>query len=139
MKKWNEIHLTKRKLKLDIDSGNGNKISVTFTGDLNRDKILQVLDIVNLLETNSTSKHSIEDLSKFDKLKLVIRRKFPIGWFSSQELMIAYEDLLDEPISLSTVSTYLHRLSKRKFLIRAGSFAERKYKLVSKIRRIAEI
>ena len=133
------ITLTKRKLKLDIDSGDGNKMSISFSGDLDRDKILQVLDIVNLLENNSTTKQSIEDLSKFDKLKLVVKRKFPIGWFSSQELMIAYEDLLDEPIPLSTVSTYLHRLSQRKFLIRAGSFAERKYKLENRRKRTIKI
>lgn len=121
-----------RKLKLDINDGEGNKISITITGKLNRDKILQVLDFVELLSGNSTSaeKMSIPDLSKFEKLQLIIKRKFPIGWFTSQELMIAYEDVLDEPIGLSTVSTYLYRLVEKKILIRAGSLAERKYKLV---------
>lgn len=121
-----------RKLKLDINDGEGNKISITITGNINRDKILQVLDFVELLNGNSflTEKRSLADLSKFEKLQLVIERKFPIGWFTSQELMIAYEDVLDEPIGLSTVSTYLYRLVEKNMLVRAGSLAERKYKLV---------
>ena len=120
-----------RKLKLDINDGEGNKISITITGKLNRDKILQVLDFVELLNGSSTSteKRFIADLSKFEKLQLIIERKFPIGWFTSQELMIAYEDVLDEPIGLSTVSTYLYRLAEKRILVRAGSLAERKYKL----------
>ena len=123
--------MSSRKLKLDVNDEDGNKLSITITGDLNRNKILQVLDFVELFNGNSLSdeRTSTINLSKFKKLQLVIQRKFPIGWFSSQELMIAYEDILDEPINLNTVSTYLYRLNKKKVLIRAGSFAERKYKL----------
>lgn len=121
-----------RGLKLDINDGEGNKISITIRGKLNRDKIFQILDFVELLNGDSTSteNRSITDLSKFEKLQRVIERKFPIGGFTSQELMIAYEDTLDEPIGLSTVSTYLYRLVEKKMLTRAGSSAGRKYKLV---------
>ncbi len=42
---------------------------------------------------------------------------------------MVYEDLLNEPIGLSTVSTYLSRLVDKGILIRSGSAASRKYKL----------
>lgn len=121
-----------RKLKLDVSDEEGNKISITITGELDRNKVLQVLDFVELLNVGSlpNEKRSVVDLSKFERLQLVIKRKFPIGWFTSQELMIAYEDTLNEPIGLSTVSTYLHRLVNKEVLMRAGSSAERKYKLL---------
>ena len=131
--------MSQKRLKLDINNGEGKKISITITGELDRNKVLQILDFVELFSGSSISdeKSSVADLSKFGKLQLIIERKFPVGWFTSQELMIAYEDLLDEPIVLSTVSTYLHRLVERKMLVRVGSSAERKYKVV-RTRRIGE-
>ncbi len=123
--------MSNRKLKLELNNGDGNKISVTISGRLKRDKILQILDFIDLLDGDSdiNEDKSISDLSKIDKLQLIINRKFPIGWFNSQELMIAYEDILNEPIGLSTVSTYLYRLVGKRVLIRSGSLAERRYKL----------
>lgn len=124
--------MTNRKLKLELNHGDGNKISVIISGHFNRDKILHLLDFIDLLDGdyNNNDDKSLSELSKFDKLQLIIKRKFPIGWFTSQELMIVYEDILNEPIGLSTVSTYLYRLVEKNVLIRSGSLTERKYKLV---------
>ncbi|MCW4038241.1 MAG: hypothetical protein NWF13_05840 [Candidatus Bathyarchaeota archaeon] len=123
--------MSNRKLKLELNNGDGNKISVTISGRFKRDKILQLLDFIDLLDEDSdiNEDKSLSDFSKIDKLQLIINRKFPIGWFNSQELMIAYEDILNEPIGLSTVSTYLYRLVGKRVLIRSGSLAERRYKL----------
>jgi hypothetical protein len=123
--------MTNRKLKVEFNNGDGNKISVTISGRFKRDKILQLLDFIDLLDGDSDIKKEklLSDLSKIEKLQLIIKRKFPIGWFNSQELMIAYEDILNEPIGLSTVSTYLYRLVGKRVLIRSGSLAERRYKL----------
>lgn len=123
--------MSNRKLKLELNNGDGNKISVTISGRFKRDKILQLLDFIDLLDedSNINEDKSLSDFSKIDKLQLIINRKFPIGWFNSQELMIAYEDILNEPIGLSTVSTYLYRLVGKRVLIRSGSLAERRYKL----------
>jgi len=123
--------MTNRKLKVEFNNGDGNKISVTISGRFKRDKILQLLDFIDLLDGDSdiNEEKLLSDLSKIEKLQLIIKRKFPIGWFNSQELMIAYEDILNEPIGLSTVSTYLYRLVGKRVLIRSGSLAERRYKL----------
>ncbi len=123
--------MTNRKLKIEFNNGDGNKISVTISGRFKRDKVLQLLDFIDLLDGNSeiNEEKSLTDLSKIEKLQLIIKRKFPIGWFNSQEMMIAYEDILNEPIGLSTVSTYLYRLVGKRVLIRSGSLAERRYKL----------
>jgi hypothetical protein len=128
--------MSNRKLKLELNNGDGNKISVTISGRFKRDKILQLLDFIDLLDGDSdiNNEKSLSDLSKIDKLQLIIKRKFPIGWFNSQELMIAYEDILNEPIGLSTVSTYLYRLVGKRVLIRSGSFAERRYKMARNLR-----
>ena len=123
--------MPKNRIKIDINDVEGNKITIALEGHLTRDKMLQLLDFVELLESSSTIEKNpkISNLSKFDKIKKVILRKFPLGWFTSQEVMIAYEDALDEPIGLSTVSTYLTRLTTKGILKRTGSVAKRKYRL----------
>ena len=98
------------RIKIDLDDGNGNKIAISFIGKITRDKVIKILDFVELINgtyLNKIGKESNEELSKFDKIQEIVKRKFPIGWFTSQEIMISYEDTFEEPIGLSTVSTYL--------------------------------
>ncbi len=120
-----------RRIKIEVTADDGNKLTVVFEGKINRNKILQVLDFVELLGgmPAQVENKTLSSLSKFDKLHNIVNSKFPIGLFTSQEIMISYEDTFSEPIGLSTVSTYLSRLTRRGFLVRSGSFVERRYKL----------
>jgi hypothetical protein len=125
--------VSKNRVKIDINCNDGNKISVSLEGSLTRDKVLQVLDFIDLLgESPKGNEHpENSNLSKYERIQNIILRKFPIGWFSSQEVMIAYEDALDEPIGLSTVSTYLTRLATKGILTRSGSVVKRRYKITN--------
>jgi len=122
-----------RRLKIEVHDGEGNAITVSFKGQLTRNKALQILDFVELLGDVSSGRtedvDALSDLSKYEKLRLVIERRFPIGWFTSQEALMAYEETLNEPMALSTVSTYLARLTSQTFLARSGSHARRRYKI----------
>ena len=121
------------RVKIDINDDDGNKFMISLEGHLTRDKVLQILDFVDLLGASSTIEKNTEESnrSKFEKIQNVILRKFPVGWFTSQEIMIAYEDSLDEPIGLSTVSTYLTRLAVKGLLKKTGSTAKRRYKVTT--------
>lgn len=124
----------RNRVKIDVNDNDGNKISISLEGRLTRDKMLQVLDFVNLLGGSSTvGAHPEEEprVSKFKRIQNIILRKFPVGWFTSQELMMVYEDVLDEPIGLSTVSTYLTRLATRGILMRSGPATKRRYKVIT--------
>ncbi len=124
--------MPQRRMRLDVNDDDGNKIAISLEGNLSREKILQLLDLVDLLggqQTNS-AKMDESNLSKLEKIQNVLWRKFPIGWFTSQEAMVAYEDAFDEPIGLSTVSTYLSRLAEKGILMKSGPTARRRYKLV---------
>ncbi|MFX0096030.1 MAG: hypothetical protein ACFFBD_30100 [Candidatus Hodarchaeota archaeon] len=121
-----------RRIKIELYGDDGNKIAVSFKGGLTRQKVLELLDFIDLFDVESFSKQnqrSLSDLSKFDKVKFLLSRRFPIGWFTTQEVLIAYEDSYDEPIDLSTVSTYLTRLANQGMLSRSGSRSKHQYKL----------
>ena len=126
--------MPKNRVKIDLNDNEGNKVTISLEGHLTRSKVLQILDFVDLLggppvETGS----ELLNYSKFEKIQSVIQQKFPIGWFTSQEVMIAYEDALDEPIGLSTVSTYLTRLTTKGLLKKTGSAAKIRYKVANNI------
>ena len=122
-----------RRVKVEVFDDDGNKITISFEGQVTREKVLQLLDIVQLMggapASASGIKQSFSDLSKIEKVKRIISRDFPVGWFTSRELQDTYENSLNEPIGLSTVSTYLSRLSSYGFLVRRGSAAKLRYKV----------
>ena len=128
-----------RKMRVELFDNEGNRYTIAFEGQITRDKAIRLLDLVELLggmpgETNnnqSSNLSTINNLSRFDKTKLVIQKRFPLIWFSSKEIQSIYEKELKEPISLSTVSTYLSRLTNRGILIRSGQSNNLKYKMVS--------
>lgn len=102
---------------------------------MTRDKALRLLDLVELLGgmpgggnpgTGYTAPGT--ELSKYDKVRMIVQRHFPAIWFSSLEVQSVYEQELKEPISLSTVATYLSRLAAKGIILRTGSSNKLRYK-----------
>jgi hypothetical protein len=122
-------------MRIDLFDSEGNKYSVSFEGQITRDKALRVLDLVELLGGTGTAINPSNNpeitanLSKFEKTRVVIQKHFPIVWFSSREIQTVYEQELKEPINLSTVATYLGRMAAKGMLQRTGSSNNLKYKL----------
>jgi hypothetical protein len=67
-------------------------------------------------------------LSKYDKVRSIVQRNFPVVWFSSREVQSVYEQELKEPISLSTVATYLSRMATKGVVLKTGASNNLKYK-----------
>jgi len=120
---------------VDVFDGDGNRYTVAFEGHVTRDKALRLLDIVELLGGMSRAGSELDksnfELSKFDKVRYVVKENFPVVWFSSRDVQTLYEQKLKEPISLSTVATYLSRMVDRGFLVRNEMSNRRQYKIVT--------
>jgi len=120
----------KKRVKIEVADGDREKVTITLEGDMSRDRILHLMDLLQLLDiTDKARLKEPEETSKFEKVRLLIKRRFQTGWFTSQDIMVAYEDSYDEPIGLSTVSTYLVRLVDRGDVTRSGSIATRRYRI----------
>lgn len=124
-----------RKMRIELFDGEGNRYTVSFQGQLSREKALRVLDLVELLGGVPNSAASLggnrtnSNYSKYDKVQAVILRHFPVGWFSSTEIQSVYELETKEPISLSTVATYLSRMTDRGILVKTRVSRGLKYKM----------
>jgi len=126
-----------RKMRVEVFDGGGNRYTITFEGHVTREKALRLLDLVELLGgmpgLSPERDRATSESSKFDKIRLVTERHFPIVWFSSKDVQSVYEQEFKEPIPLSTVSTYLSRMADRGVLAKSGASNSRRYKMMTEI------
>lgn len=130
-----------RKIRVELFDSDGNRYTIAFEGQVTRDKALRLLDLVELLGGTSSETPTVTTssampnriLSRFEKVQLVIQKNFPLIWFSSREIQSIYEQELKEPVSLSTISTYLSRMASKGLLLRTGGPNNLKYKTATNI------
>lgn len=125
-----------KKMRVEIFN-NGDRYTITFEGQVTRDKALRLLDLVELLggmpTVNSESNRPASEMPKIEKVRLAAEKNFPVGWFSSKDLQSAYENQFNEPIRLSTASTYLSRLTDRGFFIKKDVSNKLRYRIMTAI------
>lgn len=123
-----------RKMRVEIFDGSGNRYTVTFEGQVTREKALRLLDLIELLggmPGNPEWGSATSESSKYEKVCLIVQKRFPIAWFSSKDVRSTYEQEFKEPIRLSTVSTYLSRMAERGLLKKGGRSNRRHYKALT--------
>lgn len=129
-----------RKIRVEVFDGSGNRYTVTFEGRVTREKAIRLLDIVELLggipeEENPELVNAASKRSKVERVHQIVEKYFPIMWFTSTDVQTAYEQEFKQPISLSTVSTYLSRMADRGILAKGGASNRRRYRVETKTAR----
>ena len=127
-----------RKMRVELFDSEGNRYTIAFEGQITRDKAVRLLDLVELLggmpgETPAAVQGTtriVSNSSRFEKVRSVVQKSFPLVWFSSKDIQSVYEQELKEPVSLSTVSTYLSRMASKGLLLRNGGSSNLKYKIL---------
>lgn len=132
-----------RKMRVEMSDSEGNRYSISFEGQMTRDKALRILDMVELLggvqggdpQSARPAEPRVES-TKYEQVRLLASKNFPLVWFSSRDMQIAYEQEYKEPISLSTTATYLARMVQRGLLVKAGASNRLRYKSSSSLPRV---
>jgi len=132
------LRQARKRIKLEMENGDGDKISIIFEGSLNREKLFQLADFLELVGGTSEPQVEVKG-SKLAKIIEVIEKNFPFSFFTSRDVVEAYEYEFREPIALSTVSTYLARLAERGFLERAGAGNFAKYRVIHSENRVRDV
>jgi hypothetical protein len=128
-----------RKMRIELFDSEGNRYTISFEGQITRDKAVRLLDLVELLGgVPNNDQHALPNgstpenkYSKYDRVRMIVQRNFPLVWFSSRELQTAYEQEYKEPISLSTAATYLSRLASKGIVLKTGASNNLKYRLTT--------
>ncbi|MFQ6050202.1 MAG: hypothetical protein ACE5K4_00750 [Candidatus Hydrothermarchaeota archaeon] len=143
----------KKKVIIEIEESPGEKETITIQGDNLWGKLLKYkhllvdtpeqLDFSDDLKSEGydltsidkpywlPSEKKLKNMSRKEKLFLLLREMHPNEWVKSQQLKREYINIFEEDLPLSSVSTYLARLHKDGFVERRGSRAQREYRLVS--------
>lgn len=121
-----------RKIRIEALDSQG-KVSVTFEGNVTKEKVVQLLDLVDLMGgvSNSLIRDNPNGKSKFARVFGIIKESFSFGWFSSKDVILAYQDEYGEKIKPSTTSTYLSRLSSMGYLVKRGTRRIRQYRCIA--------
>lgn len=109
-----------RKVKIELQDADGTKYTLALEGSLSRDKVMKVMDLVDLMDlpADEGPERDLDKSTFFGKVLSLIDTSFNIKQFSSSDVAREFEELYGQPVRLSTISTYLSRLTERRYLQR---------------------
>lgn len=110
----------RRKVKIELEDGDGTKFTLSLEGRLSREKLMKAADMLEIMDVpleRDSPKYN-DKTTFFGRVATLIETMFSAGDFSSSDITRAYEEKYNEPIRLSTISTYLSRLAEKDYLKR---------------------
>jgi len=103
-----------KRVKVEFQDGTGTKYSLAVEGRISREKVLKIMDLMELVEGNDgIEEPAMDESTTFGQVFKIIEGSYAGKEFSSADIARDYEDQHGQPIALSTVSTYLSRFAER--------------------------
>ena len=109
-----------------MEDSDGAKYDIKLEGNVTRDKVLKIFEMMDLMNIEEGSEALNLD-SIGSKIWHIIDKQFPMGKFTSTDILEKYEDEYNEPIKLSIISTYLSRFTQKGRIDRSKSGREWTY------------
>jgi len=123
-------------MKIEFTDDEGTKYTLSIEGTLTKEKMNKIIEVYEFLGGEGVDNEPEEEDTIFSRVTRLIDEEFPASPFTTSELQAAYEDKYQQPIKLTTISTYLNRLVDRRVLkrVRVGAgYIYRKISLNAKI------
>ena len=122
-----------RRFKLEFYDDEGVRHAITIDGQITREKVGKLLDLVEFMAATPRATASALSISphKFDRLASTIISGLRDRNFTAADAKKAFETSFSEKILISTVSTYLTRLADRGILDRTQIGRTVSYKVKS--------
>ena len=104
--------MAKKRIRIDLEDSDGAKYNFNIEGNITRDKVIKIFELMNLM--NIEDQEAAPQLDSVGaKVWHIIDKYFPMGNFTSNEILEKYEDEYNEPVKLSVISTYLARFNTK--------------------------
>ena len=110
----------KRRVKIELEDEEGTKYTVALEGKVSREKLMKAVDMLEFMDVpldHSVPRTAGEGTS-FGKVMVLLESTFSAGDFSSSDVAREFEDRFNQPVKLSTISTYLARLADKEYVKR---------------------
>lgn len=132
-----DLSTARRKIKIELEDENGEKYNLTLQGSLTKEKLMNVIEFVQLFDKNSIDgsfegsyERRVSDIKLGPKLWNLIVENFRYHTFTSSDILRIYHDLYYESIQLSVISIYLSRFYFKKQLNRSKNGKQWVYTLI---------
>src|SRR6266571_5682134 len=122
------ITMTRKKIRIDLEDADGAKYNFSLEGNVTRDKMLKIFELMDLM--NIEQEESPQPDSVGSKIWHLVDKNFPVGRFTSSQILEKYEDEYGEPIKLSIISTYLARFATKGKIARERQGREWAYQII---------
>ncbi len=106
-----------KRMKIEFTDEEGSKYSLTIEGPLSKEKMHKLIEVYEFLGGEREEEKTEVD-TIFSKVCALIDEEFPASNFTTANLQEAYESKYQQPIKLTTLSTYLNRLVDQRMLKR---------------------
>jgi hypothetical protein len=123
------ITMAKKRIKIDLEDTDGAKYNFSVEGNVTREKMLKIFELMDLINIEEPENGPILD-SVGSKIWNIVDKYFPMGKFTSSEVLEKYEDDYEKPIKLSIISTYLSRFATKGKVERTRQGREWIYQIV---------
>ena len=110
-----------------MEDADGARYDIKLEGNVTRDKVLKIFEMMDLMNIEDQEDQSVKMDSVGSKISHIVEKYFPMGKFTSSNILEKYEDEYNEPVKLSVISTYLARFTTKNKVERAKKGREWTY------------
>ena len=104
--------MAKKRIRIDMEDSEGARYDIKLEGNVTREKVLKIFEMMDLM--NIEEEHGTTNMDSIGaKIWHIVDKFFPMGKFTSTNILEKYEDEYNEPVKLSIISTYLSRFSTK--------------------------
>ena len=104
--------MAKKRIRIDMEDSDGARYDIKLEGNITKDKILKIFEMMDLMNIEEEEIPTNMD-STGSKIWNIVDKFFPMGKFTSTNILEKYEDEYNEPVKLSIISTYLSRFATK--------------------------
>ena len=121
--------MAKKRIRIDMEDSDGARYDIKLEGNVTREKVLKIFEMMDLMNIEEEQETTNLD-SVGAKIWYIVDKYFPMGKFTSANILEKYEDEYNEPVKLSVISTYLSRFSSKGRVDRARTGREWTYQTI---------
>jgi len=125
-----DLKMAKKRIRIDMEDSDGARYDIKLEGNVTRDKILKIFEMMDLMNIEEEQEPTNMD-SIGTKIWHIVDKFFPMGKFTSTNILEKYEDEFNEPVKLSIISTYLARFSSKGRVDRVRTGREWTYQTIT--------
>jgi hypothetical protein len=121
--------MAKKRIRIDMEDSDGARYDIKLEGNVTKDKILKIFEMMDLMNIEEEQEPTNMD-SVGSKIWNIVDKFFPMGKFTSTNILEKYEDEYNEPVKLSIISTYLSRFAAKGRVNRIRTGREWTYQII---------